>query len=485
MDSFQAKDKTWLGVDTLLRDFQHLIDDQDTADVLFLVGQGETAIYAHRLILLARCRHFQNRKRELFSSKSVHSQLTVRKPEFRPDVFREVLTFIYSGKVELHSRTAFEMLRIAEDLEITDLQLACEQYFMDNLSTENAADFLADAMSLSRGVGFRGMSSLVDKCIGFMEENAEEVVKTEGFLLLPKAAMIRLVSSDQFAVSEEELWRAVLLWAKRGSGVNKPTNQWTEEDNDKIREELSGVIEHIKLLLIDSKVYAEEVEPTGVVPMEVSLERYRFAAVPTHFRKAEDPRLRPRASQKLFHNTSLLSKECLKFQHTLNVWFGNEHQEWQMLYRASKDGFSAVAFHTKCDGHSPTITVVLGTNGNLCGGFSDQPWRSDIPRGKYMPSKRAFLFTLINSEGTPPSKFDVTHPKYATLHHPRYGPMFGAGADLCISDECHERPESYSNLPHSYDGPQASCSLLMGEYNFIVKDYEVFGLKTEPLYERV
>ena len=40
----------------------------------------------------------------------------------------------------------------------------------------------------------------------------------------------------QFAVSEEELWRAVLLWAKRGSGVNKPTNQWTEEDNDKIRE---------------------------------------------------------------------------------------------------------------------------------------------------------------------------------------------------------------------------------------------------------
>ena len=101
MDSFQAKDKTWLGVDTLLRDFQHLIDDQDTADVLFLVGQGETAIYAHKLILVARCRHFQNRKRELWSSKSVHSQLTVRKPEFRPDVFREVLTFVYTGKVIL------------------------------------------------------------------------------------------------------------------------------------------------------------------------------------------------------------------------------------------------------------------------------------------------------------------------------------------------------------------------------------------------
>ena len=87
--------------------------------------------------------------------------------------------------------------------------------------------------------------------------------------------------------------------------------------------------------------------------------RYRFAAVPGHFKRAEDPRLRPRASHKLFHNTSLLSKDRLKFQTVLNVWFGNEQQEWQLLYRASKDGFSAASFHTKCDSHSPTLTVVL------------------------------------------------------------------------------------------------------------------------------
>ena len=94
----------------------------------------------------------------------------------------------------------------------------------------------------------------------------------------------------------------------------------------------------------------------------VFLSRYRFAAVPTHFRKTEDPRLQPRASQKLFHNTILLSKDCLKFQSTLNAWLGNEHQEWHLLYRASRDGFSAAAFHEKCDGHSPTLTIVLVSN---------------------------------------------------------------------------------------------------------------------------
>lgn len=34
------------------------------------------------------------------------------------------------------------------------------------------------------------------------------------------------------------------------------------------------MINHVKLLLIDSTVFAEEVEPTGAVPMELSLERY-------------------------------------------------------------------------------------------------------------------------------------------------------------------------------------------------------------------
>lgn len=34
--------------------------------------------------------------------------------------------------------------------------------------------------------------------------------------------------------------------------------------------------------------------------------------------------------------------------------------------------------------------------------------------------------------------------------------------------------DSYSNLPHTYDGEGASPSILMGDYNFTVADYEVF-----------
>lgn len=58
----------------------------------------------------------------------------------------------------------------------------------------------------------------------------------------------------------------------------------------------------------------------------------------------------------------------------------------------------------------------------------------------------------------------------------RIGPIFGAGADLMISNNCNANMDSYSNLPHSYDGENASTTVLMGDYQFNVIDYEVFTL---------
>lgn len=51
--------KVLAGVPQLLDDLHKLVDDQDTADVVFLLGREEEKIYAHRLILMARCKSFQ------------------------------------------------------------------------------------------------------------------------------------------------------------------------------------------------------------------------------------------------------------------------------------------------------------------------------------------------------------------------------------------------------------------------------------------
>jgi hypothetical protein len=47
-------DKYLAGVPQLLEDLQRLSEDTDSADILFLVGREEAAVYAHRVILMAR-----------------------------------------------------------------------------------------------------------------------------------------------------------------------------------------------------------------------------------------------------------------------------------------------------------------------------------------------------------------------------------------------------------------------------------------------
>lgn len=110
----------------------------------------------------------------------------------------------------------------------------------------------------------------------------------------------------------------------------------------------------------DSQVFAEEVEPTGAVPMELSLERYRHAALPSKYPEgAEDQRLRPRISPHLFPGSLILGQDKSHYQRVLNAWFGNPKQSWRLIYRASSHGYSASAFHRHCDGISPTFVIVL------------------------------------------------------------------------------------------------------------------------------
>nr|XP_018913693.1 PREDICTED: uncharacterized protein LOC109041728 [Bemisia tabaci] len=279
----------------------------------------------------------------------------------------------------------------------------------------------------------------------------------------------------QLALEEEDVWRAVLNWAKYQAGVTQPTAHWTEEERARVCQHLSGVISYVRLLLIDSQVFAEEVEPTGAVPIELSLERYRYAALPNKFReRSEDKKLQLRVALKFFPGSLILVKGKTCYQRLLNQWYRSPKQVWRLVYRASTHGYSAEAFHRHCDGIAPTYVIVSGNRGEVCGGFSDVPWGKSTKGSHYIPSEKAFLFSLSNNQDLPPTKYDIVKKPFAICYHPEVGPIFGAGADLLIADNCNANVDSYSNLPHSYDGENASFNSLMGDYYFSVQDYEVF-----------
>jgi hypothetical protein len=155
----------------------------------------------------------------------------------------------------------------------------------------------------------------------------------------------------------------------------------------------------------------------------------------------------------------------------LLINLGTSVNKVKLLYKASSDGFSASTFHSLCDNKGPTLTVIRANN-RISGGYTSESWAS---RNTYVNVNvgNAFLFS-INSENVK-KYYNRNGSNYSMFDHNSYGPTFGGGHDLYISNMSNENNYSYNNK-HSYE---LDNNLLFGSYNFRVDDIEIYS--TEPI----
>jgi hypothetical protein len=108
-----------------------------------------------------------------------------------------------------------------------------------------------------------------------------------------------------------------------------------------------------------------------------------------------------------------------------------------LLYRGSRDGMTAAAFHDKCDGKGPTLVLVAGQSKGqpVCvfGGYAGKSWERGPERGgaKYIDARDSFLFTVLNPFGDGIVKMAVNERSgvagQAMGCHAGWGPWFGGG----------------------------------------------------------
>lgn len=127
-------DKNFAGVPQLLEDLRLLAEDTESADILFFVGKEELPVYAHKVILKARCQSFKVKRGEICRipgcsvSPSVPpgSPTPVRLPHFQGETFRQFIAYVYTGKVqhnffEKSKKLPFLVVtRFLEHLRLTD-----------------------------------------------------------------------------------------------------------------------------------------------------------------------------------------------------------------------------------------------------------------------------------------------------------------------------------------------------------------------------
>jgi hypothetical protein len=129
------------------------------------------------------------------------------------------------------------------------------------------------------------------------------------------------------------------------------------------------------------------------------------------------------------------------------------YDKWSLLYRATRDGFGSNDFHTKCDGHSSTLTILKAKRTSyIFGGFTAVSWASS---GRWKSDPNAFIFSFVNKENKPiKMKIDPNHLQYAIYCHSGNGPTFGGGCDIHVGDNAHTKMNNYTDFYNTYKHPQ-------------------------------
>ncbi|CAM9090794.1 unnamed protein product [Ectocarpus fasciculatus] len=172
----------------------------------------------------------------------------------------------------------------------------------------------------------------------------------------------------------------------------------------------------------------------------------------------------PLQGMEVVGGTSILSRgEVGELTATLQGWCPGNPNTMQLLYRATRDGWSPYPFHAGCGNNSPnTITLIrVGASSSIVGGFSSVPWSAPAYGGDaVMSSLGAFIFMLKDGDMRGPNSFQPvkwskrdTNGGYDVVVGASRGPHFGP-TDLVTN--MNVRPVALQAQPYSYDVPSGS-----------------------------
>ena len=121
-------------------------------------------------------------------------------------------------------------------------------------------------------------------------------------------------------------------------------------------------------------------------------------------------------------NSTIIKEDEIK---TIKDWINpNETYNFELLYKASRDGDEVITFHHLCDGKGPTLVVIKNSSDCRFGGFASVPW-SYSKIGEYVSDDKAFIFSLDRKK-----IYEVEKGTKAICCYKNYGPVF-YGYEYC------------------------------------------------------
>ncbi|RIA97527.1 hypothetical protein C1645_801734 [Glomus cerebriforme] len=441
-------------------DYEKLLENEKECDVIIYAGENQNLkeILAHSLILCTRSQYFC----AAFSNEWVEKKdgkFIFKKPNISPELFKIILRFIYCGKIDLTNLQGSELLKLliaADELNIQTL-IPCIQKFL----IKDKKEFLQNnIMEILQMVYLHELfSDLLDYCL----ENIKRIFNSDKFINLEASLLKFLLKQDDLRLDEIEIWEYLIKWGlAQEQEFNQDVSKWNQDDFDNFKNIIQKFIPLIRFYDISSQDYLNKVKPyEKILSEELREEILKFHLVPGHKptlnylpKRSIDSTLINQKHVALFANWIDRKDEYIKSPY-----------KFKLLYRASRDGNTASAFHKNCDNKRATITVVkIKDSEQIVGGYNPLEW--DI--SGYKSTKDSFIFSFTDRMDLQTGKVGYSNgDQYSIICYKKNGPVFGYN-NLYHYNSWISNPVMTNN---QYSYPKLDG---MPNGSFNIDDYEVF-----------
>ncbi|GBC07283.1 hypothetical protein RclHR1_07360006 [Rhizophagus clarus] len=401
-------------------DLEKSLTDDEEYDVIIYAGENENVkeIHAHSFILRTRSQYF----RTAFSNKLYEKKderFIFKKPHISPYLFEIILRFIYCGKVDLtklQGPDALKLLMLMDEINIPTLIHHVQEYLI-----KHRYEFLQQSPIKILEIVYRyeTFTELRNFCLEKVCTEPDILFKSNKFISLKAPLLELFLKRDDLSLDEIVVWESLIKWcfAQHDANISQDPTQWDKEEIVIMERTIHRFIPLIRFHYISSKDFVTKVYPfKEIIPKDLISNILMFRMAPDE--KLNTDMQPPRKSINNIDSTIINQKHVTIFTN----WIDRKSCKFKLLYRASRDGNTAAAFHKQCDNKGATIVIIKIKNSEqIVGGYNPLNWDSN---NKYKLAYDNFIFSFTDRNNLFSARIGYNY--YDTIGcHSSFGPKFG------------------------------------------------------------
>src|SRR6266498_3953913 len=299
----------------------------------------------------------------------------------------------------------------------------------------------------------KSLDKLWGLCLQQICDNPNNLFKSTKFLVINPSILEIILKRDDFFVNEIIVWENLLKWAcGQNPVIQQDINKWSKNEFTVMERRLSRFIPLVRFYYISSEDFLLKVYPfKELLPNELVNNIFAYHMSPNNRQNIDIQCCRKSRYGSVITTfqyfdifASWIEKKDNDYYYERNIPYS-----FKLLYRASRDGNTAAAFHEKCDNKGPTIAIAKIINSEqIVGGYNPLDWKP--VKDNYKSTKDSFIFSFTDRNNDNLQTAKVSYPnhlyQYSINCYPSNGPTFGGGFDLICynNDDWRRYPHTYS-----------------------------------------